>query len=245
MTPGSADTLPPASVLRHHDAEALADGIARRLADRVAAIQAEQRRPRIALTGGTIAIAAYERLRADAADWSDVELWFGDERFVPEGHRDRNDQQARTAFLERLDVPDSHVYAMPAHGCEGSLAEAADSYAQTLPAEPFDVVLLGVGPDGHVASLFPGFAQLHESERDVVEVFDSPKPPSERISMTLRALNRSEAVWFLASGTGKADAVTRALADEGSIDQTPARGVMGSSETLWLLDQEAAQEIRS
>lgn len=225
------------------DADALSAEIARRLGERVAALQGEGRRPRIVLTGGTIAVAAYCAVQDDGADWRDVELWFGDERFVPTGHADRNDQQARDSFLDRLGVPSQNVHSMPAHGCDQSLAEAADAYAAALPEEPFDVVLLGLGPDGHVASLFPGFAQLHETRRSCVEVFDSPKPPSERISLTFPALNRTAATWFLVSGESKADAVARALAPEGSIEETPARGARGQDETLWLLDRDAASHL--
>ncbi|MGJ9412468.1 6-phosphogluconolactonase [Aeromicrobium sp. CF4.19] len=231
-------------VLHHDSPEALAEGIARRLVERVVRIQSEGRRPRIVLTGGSIAMAAYQRLEPDDADWQDVELWFGDERYVPAGQADRNDQQARDAFLDRLEVPRAHVHSMPAHGCDDSLAEAAESYATILPAEPFDLVLLGVGPDGHVASLFPGFAQLHETGRACVEVFGSPKPPAERISLTFPALNRTHATWFLVSGAGKADAVARALAEAGSVDETPARGARGMQETLWLLDDDAASQLR-
>ncbi len=119
---------------------------------------------------------------------------------------------------------------MPAHGCDLSTADAADGYGDGLPRDPFDVVLLGMGPDGHVASLFPGFAQLHETERWAVEVFDSPKPPPVRITMTFPALNNADAVWFLVAGDGKAEAVARALGD-GTIDDTPATGVKGQTET--------------
>lgn len=229
-------------VLRQPDADALAVDIARRLTERVAAAQAVGRTPHVVLTGGTIAIAAYEKL-GDGADWSDVVFWFGDERFVPEGHEDRNDQQARDAFLDRLEVPSQNVRSMPAHGCSQSMAEAADGYAATLPDEPFDVVLLGLGPDGHVASLFPGFAQVHEAQRRCVEVFDSPKPPPERISLTFPALNHTSATWFIVSGDGKADAVARALAPEGSLDETPGRGAHGQDETLWLVDEAAASQL--
>ena len=113
------------------------------------------------------------------------------------------------------------------------------TYAAALPTEPFDLVLLGVGPDGHVASLFPGFGQLHETERRVVEVFDSPKPPPVRITMTFQALNNADAVWFLVSGAEKAEAVARALG-AGAVDDTPAIGAKGTTETLWLLDDSAA-----
>lgn len=235
--------VPAPSVERHADADALAAVVATRLAERVSCVQSQGRTPHVVLTGGTIAIAIYERLAADAADWSDVVYWFGDERFVPEGHADRNDRQARDAFLDRLDVPATQVRTMPAHGCSTSLAEAADGYGASLPQEPFDVVLLGVGPDGHVASLFPGFEQVHEQERRCVEVFGSPKPPSERVSLTFPTLNRTRATWFLVSGDGKADAVARALAPDGSLDETPARGAHGQAETVWFLDEDAASRL--
>ncbi len=225
------------------DADTLAATVADRLGERVGAVQADGRTPHVVLTGGTIAVAIYERLAGGAADWTDVVFWFGDERFVPDGHEDRNDRQAREAFLDRLQVPAENVRSMPAHGCSSSMAEAADGYGASLPDEPFDLVLLGVGPDGHVASLFPGFAQVHETERRCVEVFGSPKPPPERTSLTFPALNRTRATWFLVSGDGKADAVARALADDGSLDETPARGAHGLDETLWFLDADAASRL--
>ncbi|EFQ84111.1 6-phosphogluconolactonase [Aeromicrobium marinum DSM 15272] len=218
----------------------LAERIARRLEQRLVDIQATGRRPRVALTGGTIAVAAYRELSAAGVDWSDVDFWWGDERFVPDGHTDRNDQQARDAFLDRLGVPAAHVHAFGAHDCAWSAREAADAYAATLPASGFDLVLLGLGPDGHVASLFPGFPQLHETERPVAEVFDSPKPPPVRLTLTFPTLNDTEAVWFLVSGAEKAAAVARARADDGTVDETPARGVRGRGETLWLTDDEAS-----
>jgi 6-phosphogluconolactonase len=223
------------------DADALAQAIADRLTSRVAALQADGRRPRIVLTGGTIAMTAYQRI-GDGADWADVDFWFGDERFVPEGHTDRNDQQARDAFLDRVGA--TRVHSVAGNDCSLSAAEAADEYAATLPDEPFDIVLLGVGPDGHVASLFPNHSQLHETERACVELFDSPKPPPVRISMTFPTLNRAEAVWFLVSGEEKSEAVARALADDGTVDETPARGVRGRQETLWLLDEAAGSGVR-
>ena len=225
------------------DADALAQAIADRLSSRVAALQAEGRTSRIVLTGGTIAMNAYQRIGEDAADWANVDFWFGDERFVPEGHADRNDQQARDAFLDRVGA--ARVHSVAGNDCSLSAAEAANEYAATLPNELFDIVLLGVGPDGHVASLFPQHPQLHETDRACVELFDSPKPPPVRISMTFPTLNRADAVWFLVAGEEKSDAVTRALAEVGTIDETPARGVQGRQETLWLLDEAAANDLRS
>jgi len=220
----------------------LAIGIARRIELFVAEVQQDGREPHVVLTGGTIAIAAYQQIDPEAADWSRVHWWWGDERFVPEGHADRNDHQARVAFLDRVGAPADHVHAMPAHGCSESMAAAADGYGETLPTEPFDLVLLGVGPDGHIASLFPGFEQLRETRRRCVEVFGSPKPPPERITLTFPALNHARQAWFLVSGDGKADAVARALGD-GTIDDTPATGVSGQDRTLWLLDEAAASKL--
>lgn len=224
------------------DAAALARDVARRLGERLAQLQSAGRTPRVVLTGGTIAIAIYEALTESGVDWTDVDFYWGDERFVPEGHADRNDQQAREAFLDRLGVPAARIHAMPAHDCALGAREAADNYARALPEGPFDVVLLGMGPDGHIASLFPGFAQLHETERKVVEVFDSPKPPPVRVSLTMPTLNHADSVWFLVSGDGKADAVARALGS-GTLVDTPATGVRGAHETLWLLDAPAASKL--
>ncbi len=224
------------------DADALATAIAARIVDRLTHVQRSGRTPTVVLTGGTIATTAYERITAGDVDWSDVEFWWGDERFVPAGHADRNDQQARDAFLTRLSVPEAHLHTMPVHGCSESMAEAADGYATTLPDDPFDLVLHGMGPDGHIASLFPGFPQLHETERWAVEVFDSPKPPPQRISLTYGALNHAHSVWLLVSGEGKADAVARALGGA-SIDEIPAAGAHGLVETVWLVDEAAASGI--
>lgn len=224
------------------DAEALGEAIARRFVERLSLIQAQGRRPRVVLTGGTIANAAYARIEAGEVDWSEIDFYWGDERFVPEGHLDRNDQQARDAFLTRLGVPESSLHPMPAHGADLALADAADAYAAELPSEPFDLVLHGMGPDGHIASLFPGFPQLGEAERRAVAIVDSPKPPPLRISLTFPALNHADSVWLIVSGDGKAAAVGRALGS-GTVEDTPAVGAHGLAETLWLLDEAAAQEI--
>ncbi|HJR88850.1 MAG TPA: 6-phosphogluconolactonase [Aeromicrobium sp.] len=225
----------------HPDGDALATAIARQIESRLAALQAAGGTPRTLLTGGTIARSVYRELDADALNWANVEFWFGDERFVGIDLPDRNDGQARDAFLDRVGA--TRVHAVADNDCSLSAAEAARAYAATLPTEPFDMTLLGVGPDGHVASLFPGFPQLHEHEATAVAVFDSPKPPPVRVTLTLPALNRSDTVMFIVSGAEKADAVARALALGGTVEETPARGVRGIKETIWLLDQPAASKI--
>ena len=225
----------------HPDPAALAETIARHIESTLAAVQADGRTPRVLLTGGGIAMAAYRELDEGAVDWPNVEFWFGDERFVGVDLPDRNDGQARAAFLDRVGA--TQVHSLADNDCSLSAADAAHAYAQTLPAEPFDLTLLGVGPDGHIASLFPGFPQLREQEQMTAAVFDSPKPPPVRVTLTYPALAQSQTVFFLVSGADKADAVARALAPEGTIDETPARGVQGLRETRWLLDEPAASKL--
>ena len=224
------------------DADALAVAIAERIVARIADVQGEGRTPSVVLTGGTIAGQAYEQIAAGDVDWTEVDFYWGDERFVPAGHADRNDQQARDAFLTRLGVPEERIHAMPAHGCSEGMAEAADGYGASLPDEPFDLVLHGMGPDGHIASLFPGYPQLHETARRAVEVFDSPKPPPQRISLTLPTLNNAHSVWLLVSGDSKAEAVGRAHGGA-TVDEVPAAGVHGTAETVWLADRAAASQV--
>lgn len=220
----------------------LALAVSRQLAARVQSVKQAGRTPTIVLTGGSIAAKIYGRLSGENADWKSVHYWWGDERFVPEGHEDRNDRQAREGFLDRLGVPEDNIHAMPAHGCDLSMAEAADAYADTLPEESFDVVLLGVGPDAHIASLFPGRPQVHEQERLAVEVFDSPKPPPQRITLTYPALNDTRATWFVVAGADKAEAVAKALGGA-PIDEAPAAGARGLEETVWFLDTAAASQL--
>jgi 6-phosphogluconolactonase len=103
--------------------------------------------------------------------------------------------------------------------------------------------MLGMGPDGHVASLFPGSAQLDATDAIAVGVSDSPKPPPERVTLTLAALNRSRCVWFLVNGEDKADAVAQALAAGTDLHDIPAAGVSGEAETIWFLDRGSASQL--
>lgn len=227
----------------HEDADDLARAMALDLADRLTTIQATGQVPQLVLTGGTIASTLYAALAdVPGPDWGRVEVWWGDERYVAADSEDRNDAQARTALLDRVGVDPDLVHPMPAE--DGSCTDvdaAASSYAETVRgsgADHFDIVLLGLGPDGHVASLFPGSTQVHVEDRAVVAVTDSPKPPPQRISLTMPCLNRTEEVWFVVSGEGKADAVARSLSSEGTVAQTPARGITATSR--WYLDTGAA-----
>ena len=238
-------------VLTHDSAEALADAVVDRLVEVLVSVQRDGRAPCIALTGGTIAAKIHERLLAasrEVVDWSQVDVWWGDERFVPADDPDRNDLQARRSLLDHLPVDPDRIHPMPASdGGHRGLADAAASYSQevrTRGGGEFDVVMLGVGPDGHVASLFPGFRQLDVDDAIAVPVTQSPKPPPERISLTFPALNHSRQVWFVVSGEGKADAVARALAaTPPPVREIPAVGVRGRDATVWFLDSESASRL--
>jgi 6-phosphogluconolactonase len=233
------------------DAAALAERVAAEIVAKLVAIQSEGRVPSIALTGGSIADATYQAIAAleakePSVDWMRVDFWWGDERYVPADSSDRNDRAAGLDLLDVVVVDPARVHAMPAEDeVHPDLEAAAASYdhlVRTREPGDFDLVLLGMGPDGHVASLFPGFPQLDVDDRIAVAVTDSPKPPPERITLTFPALNQAGEVWFLVSGSGKAEAVARALAEEGSVHDTPARGITTPNRTWWL-DQDAAGSL--
>ena len=242
-------------VVVHPDAETLALGTAARLLLRLMDAQSVHQPVHVGLTGGgmgtrVLAAVAASPLR-DAVDWTGVHVWWGDERFLPAGDPERNETQARAALLDALPLPPENVHAAPPADAVASPDDAAVAYAAELarfaadgddagPAVPaFDVLMLGVGPDGHVASLFPGQATLGVVDRTTVGVTDSPKPPPERVSLTLPAIEAAQEVWLIVAGADTADAVQRALAGE---DPTaiPASAVRGRSRTLWLLDVDAA-----
>jgi 6-phosphogluconolactonase len=238
------------SEIRQHDnAEALAADVAERLLVVLRDAQASGRTPHVALTGGTIADtihAAVARVAEHSAvDWRNVVLWWGDERFVAADDPERNAVQARGALLDALDLDPANVHEMPSTGTASSPDQGAAAYAQEMRehgSDEFDVVLLGVGPDGHVASLFPGFAQLDVDDRIAVGVTGSPKPPPDRISLTYAALNRTREVWLVVSGAEKADAVARAVSGA-DLHDVPAAGVRGRKATLWFLDDPAASRL--
>jgi 6-phosphogluconolactonase len=230
-------------------AEGVARAVAEQLVARIAAVQADGRIPSIVLTGGTIANEIYRAVGAlpsGDVDWTKVDLWWGDERYVAADSNDRNDRAAELDLLDVVGADPARVHAMPAADeAHPDLANAAASYAhlvRTHGSGLFDLVLLGVGADGHVASLFPGFPQLDVDDEIAVPVTDSPKPPPERVSLTFAALNRTREAWLLVTGEGKADAVARALADTGSVHETPARGITCENRTWWL-DEAAASAL--
>jgi len=234
----------------HDSSDALATAVAGELLTRLADAQAAGTTPQIGLTGGSIAEAVHRevaRLSAGSeVDWSQVVIWWGDERFVEPASDDRNERLALESFLNFVDPDPAKLHPMPSTETASSLEEGAAAYSEelrTYGAGEFDILMLGVGPDGHIASLFPGFPQLDVSDEIAVGVTDSPKPPPERITLTYPALNRSRSVWFLVSGEGKAEAVARALAEGTDLHDIPAAGVTGLEETIWFLDRESASQL--
>jgi 6-phosphogluconolactonase len=241
----TADNPPRIEV--HESADALATAVAGELLARLTDAQSSGHEPQIALTGGSIADAVHLELArlapASEVDWSRVVVWWGDERFVEPASDDRNERKAREAFLDQVDVDPAKIHPMPSTESAASVDEGAAAYGdelRTFGSGAFDVLMLGIGPDGHIASLFPGFPQLDVDDLLAVPVTGSPKPPPERISLTLGALNRSKDVWFLVSGEEKASAVAQALAEGTDVHDIPAAGVTGADETIWFLDRDAA-----
>ncbi|MCI2237632.1 6-phosphogluconolactonase [Paenibacillus sp. TRM 82003] len=242
-------------VVVHPTPEVLAHAAAGRLLAAVTDALAQRGVAHVSLTGGTIGGKTLEAVAAsparDAVDWRRVHLWWSDERFLPAGDPDRNATQARRALLDALDLDAATVHEPPASdGPDGDDPDAAAArYAAELAAAAggaevpaFDVLLLGMGPDGHVASLFPHHPGLARDESSVIGVRESPKPPPVRLSFTFGALARARQVWVIASGTEKAGAVARGVAG-GDVSATPAAGVRGSESTLWLVDAAAAAEL--
>ncbi|WP_328401995.1 6-phosphogluconolactonase [Streptomyces sp. NBC_00390] len=247
-----------AQLVVHRDKELMAQAAAARLITKVVDAQAARGSASVVLTGGRNGnglLAALSSAPArDAIDWSRLDLWWGDERFLPEGDPERNVTQARAALLDSVPLDPARVHPMPASDGEyGSDADAAAAaYAAELaaaagpedhgPVPTFDVLMLGVGPDTHVASLFPELPAVRETERTVVGVHGAPKPPPTRISLTLPAIRAAREVWLLAAGEDKAKAAQIALSGAGEI-QAPAAGAYGRARTLWLLDAAAAAQL--
>ena len=186
-----------------NDAGAVAHRAAQEILASAARAIAERGRFRVVLAGGTTPIAAYHRLAGEDARWDAWEVYFGDERCLPIGHAERNSLAAQTALLGRVLIPPGQVHPIPA---ELGPDAAAAAYTRAIAsAMPFDLVLLGMGEDGHTASLFPGRAFAEDAL--VIPVRNAPKPPPDRVSLTPRALGDCRAMLILVTGTGKREAL--------------------------------------
>jgi len=237
------------TVETYPDAGALVAATGDRLAATISAAVAARGRAMIVLTGGGTGIGLLKHLGSHPIDWARVHLLFGDDRYVPVADDERNEKQAREALLDHIDIPDANIHSMAASdgGFGDDIDRAARAYEEDLArlaeageATPaFDVHLLGMGGEGHINSLFPHTPAVLETNRMVVGVDDSPKPPPRRITLTLPAIRRSREVWLVVSGAAKADAVAAAIGGADPAD-VPAAGAIGRETTLWLLDESAA-----
>ncbi len=203
---------------------------------------------RLVLTGGRAGIGLLERIReledADSRiDWSRVHVFFGDDRNVPVDHEDSNEGQARDALLNHVDIPEANIHGIGLDG--GEMEEAARAYEQLieeLAPKGFDIHLLGMGHEGHINTLFPHTDAVRETQRLVIAVTDSPKPPAERVTLTLPAVRRAEQVWLLVSGKDKAQAA-KAIVDRANFEEWPAAGAEGTADTLLYLTDDAATAL--
>ena len=230
--------------------------VARLAADEVARLLAGAStadRPRgLVLTGGTLTRTLHPLLASSPVDWSDVEVWWGDDRYVAAADDQRNAGQAQRDLLSRVALDPARVHEIPPSDAgHPDVASAATAYDTELrrfvdrlaPDEPwFEVLMLGIGPDGHCASLFPGRPEVHDPAY-VLPVTDSPKPPPTRLSLGMTALRRARHVVFVATGEGKAEAVARSVAG-GDVAETPAAGPRGLESTTWYVDDAAAAQLK-
>ena len=241
-------------VLVHPDKQALGASVAALFITKIIDVLDEQGRADIAISGGsvsTLVLAAIGQSQAkQSVDWSKVHVWWVDERWVPEGDADRNITGTQTDFLDHVSIPTENVHPMAPSDAGITIDQAAEQYeSELLAAAPdsaetprFDITLLGVGPDGHTASLFPEFPQLRITDRKVVSVDDSPKPPAQRLTLTYPVINASQRVWVILSGAEKASVLGLALAGA-AVDEVPVGGVQGRKRTVFFVDQDAARDV--
>lgn len=244
----TAATRPPAyldvSIDRDELVSRVADTFVSFISARLAHSQGEVH---VCLAGGTVADdvhrAVAQRL-PDVLPWSKLHVWWGDERFVAGDSPDRNDAQAEAALLDVLALDEAHVHRFPA-APSGPLTDVARVYSRRVAEQApdvFDLVMLGAGEDGHVASLFPG----HDDPAfgDVVAVQRSPKPPAERLSLSSERLARTGECWVVASGSGKAEAIARAWKDEQiPLGEVSRRSRANGAVVTWFLDSDAAAQL--
>jgi len=239
-------------VLVHADRAALAGSVAARFLTKMIDLLDERSEVHVVLTGGSVGIETLSAIAAhpgrDQIDWNRVHVWWGDERWVPTGHADRNDVQARHALLDLVAIPAANVHPFPASDEGLELEAAALRYRTELVSAGggefpvFAITFLGVGPDGHIASLFPEREGPRVTEPGVIAVHDSPKPPPSRLTLTLPLLNLSERIWLVLAGADKAAALGLALAGA-SVADVPVGGVLGTKRTVFFIDEEASSEV--
>ncbi|MEO0024477.1 MAG: hypothetical protein RL196_918 [Actinomycetota bacterium] len=234
------------------DGQAVADTAAEAFVEHLTEVLEQKAEAHVVLTGGTVGIktlaAIAEAGGVEELDFTRIHFWWGDERFVAADSADRNENQAREALLSKINLDAAKVHAFASADAGLSLDDAAKAFAAHVAefaaideiVPEFDVVFLGIGPDGHIASLFPG-KTLPASGVAIIAEHDSPKPPPARLSFTYEALNSAHQVWFVVSGADKADAVEVAFGDKPS--SLPVGRVAGRDATLWFIDEAAAASL--
>ena len=234
----------PCRLIRYRDQPELARRAAARLLASLIELQADGRVAQLCLTGGRAALATYaelgELVPGSELDPSRLELWWGDERFVPTDGSDRNAGPTLALLARHFLVDPARTHPMPSADGQIDAAASAATYAKELGDTRFDLCILGVGVDGEVAAIFPGHPSAEPSSQSVIGVTEAPKGPPERISLTIETINRSREVWLLASGEEKAEVVSRAVAGDSAL---PAGRVSGRRRTLWLVDEAAAAKL--
>ncbi|MCX8528534.1 MAG: 6-phosphogluconolactonase [Rhodoluna sp.] len=231
-------------VNRFKDGASVARNAAEAFFEKMDEILAEKPEAHVAITGGTVGIATLAEIaanpRAASFDFNRINFWWGDERFVPAADGDRNALQAHNALFSKISIDSSKLHPFPSADNGLTLDEAAAQFAEYVATvKPhFDLVLLGMGPDGHINSLFPGKA-TPEAGLQIVAEHDSPKPPPQRLTFTYEAMNAADEIWFTVAGADKADAVNVAFGDDPT--SLPVGRVHGVKRTVWFVDQTAGQ----
>lgn len=231
-------------VHRFSDADSVARAVANAMLEK---LQSATETVHVALTGGTVGVASLARFAdldgAKSLDYSNIHFWWGDERFVASDSPDRNAVQARNAMFRHLNVAEANIHEFPAADSGLSLDTAAEEFSAELSKyavgathPKFALVLLGMGPDGHVASLFPD-RQAPAAGVTVFAEHDSPKPPPQRLSLSYEVINSADEIWFTVAGADKAEAVSIAFSDDP--ERIPAGRVHGTNRTVWFVDQTA------
>ncbi|EEF44158.1 6-phosphogluconolactonase, putative [Ricinus communis] len=237
--------------------EAVAVSLAKYTADLSENFAKERGYFTVVLSGGYLINSLRKLLEpphVDSIEWSKWHVFWVDERVVPKDHVDSNYKLALDGFLSRVPIPSDNVYAindtLSAEGAaddyETRIKHLVDTKVMDVSSTgfaKFDLQLLGMGPDGHVASLFPGHPLLNEKERWVTFIKDSPKPPPQRITFTFPVINSSAYVAMVVCGTGEVDAVQKALGKNEDSDLLPVQRVSPEVEMKWFLDKDAASKL--
>lgn len=268
----NGETAPP-QISISADRSAVTQAIAEKLLSVVTDALNGQALVHVSLTGGGAGIATLRALRelirtssAPLVDWSRVHFWWGDERLLPRGEADRNETQAREALLDFLlaehGLTEENIHAMPTSEDAANPAAGAQMYAQALECcapeggipgpngalniPQFDVMLLGVGPDGHINSLFPGKDSLNVTGKSTTGEEEAPQElgPPLRVTLTFDAVHTAKRVWMAVTGADKAEAAASALSAEPDVSEFPAANARGLEETVWHLDRAAAEQLQ-